>query len=177
MYEEYDSFIACFERAEEKEIRHAGVEGQRKDQRVYGSDQGGRHMKKRRAEDMEDWELDDAVKRRKNEADYKRYSRSNQRRERAMERVKNVDSVLRVASGAAGLYAIAKNHKGYKDTAIKEAEKNKATAIKEAGKKVDEFIKKSGKKKSYASPQMDLRNVVIPKDVAEAAGQLYKRRG
>lgn len=111
MYEEYDSFIACFERAEEKEIRHAGVEGQRKDQRVYGSDQGGRHMKKRRAEDMEDWELDDAVKRRKNEADYKRYSRSNQRRERAMEHVKNASAVVGLASGAAGLYKIAQDHR------------------------------------------------------------------
>lgn len=166
MYEEYDSFIACFERAEEKEIRHAGVEGQRKDQRVYGSDQGGRHMKKRRAEDMEDWELDDAVKRRKNEADYKRYSRSNQRRERAMEHVKNASSLIGLASGAAGLYAIGKNHR-------KDAAEN-------AEKKLDEFVRDNvanKKKKKRVLPLSELRNVVIPKDVSTAAKRVSKQRG
>lgn len=139
MYEEYDSFIACFERAEEKEIKHAGVEGQRKDQRVYGSDQGGRHMKKRRAEDMEDWELDDAVKRRKNEADYKRYSRSNQRRERAMEHVKNASSLIGLASGAAGLYKVAKDHRD--EGTIRKMVKNglsNGNAMEAAQSKIDE---------------------------------------
>lgn len=166
MYEEYDSFIACFERAEEKEIRHAGVEGQRKNQRVYGSDQGGRYMKKRRAEDMEDWELDDAVKRRKNEADYKRYSRSNQRRERAMEHVKNASTILGIASGAAGLYKIAKDH-------------NESASAK-AGKKIDDFLgdvaTTAKKKKKYAAPTSEkLKNIVIPKDVAKAAKRVAKQ--
>lgn len=85
-----DKFLAAYERAEVKEILHEAP---------------------KKAKDMEDWELEDAAKRRKNEATYNENSPRELRRKKVMSAVRDVAAVAGLVTTAGAIANTAMNHK------------------------------------------------------------------
>lgn len=106
-----DKFLAAYERAEVKEILHEAPE----------------KPKPKKAKDMEDWELEDAAKRRKNEATYEENSPGERRRKKIMSAVRDVAAVAGLVTTAG---AIAKTAMDHKDRAARKGETSMDRATK-----------------------------------------------